>query len=259
MGKARTCVECGTRYLINAKGRAARYCGAACRTRGQSLQTSGSIYGLTVEQVREVRRVNACMICNSTDSGFESGIFAIDHCHELGIVRGALCQPCNLMLGNARDSIDVLLAAIKYLTKDHLAEPWNQGPRRVEVLRDRRDARLMDRLERTDKALSAAEERVKELETVLAAVDEDVSLVARRRARHADAVDRFIAIHFSPAPADSPPVPAGDIRRAWSAWAGGAQCPVTSLADALHVLGGVQRRSSSGRHWVGIALRAPAG
>ncbi|MFE5164710.1 endonuclease domain-containing protein [Streptomyces sp. NPDC056697] len=213
------------------------------------------MYGLTLEQVREVRRVNACMICKSTESGFESGIFAVDHCHDSGIVRGALCQPCNLMLGNARDNIDVLLAAVKYLAKDHLAESWNQGPKRDQVLQERREASLTDRLERANMALSASQGRVRELEAILAAVDEEITTPARRRARDADAVGSFIASHISLATPDSLPVPASELRKVWSAWAGGAQCPVSSLADALYKLGGAQRKTSTGRYWVGIALR----
>ncbi|MFJ9002454.1 endonuclease domain-containing protein [Streptomyces sp. NPDC102359] len=259
MGKMNSCLECGTRYLVNSKGRAARYCGDACRNRAISIQTTGSMYGLTVEQVQELRRIGACMICASTDSGFGSGIFAIDHCHESGVVRGALCQPCNLMLGNAKDSVDVLLAAIKYLTKNHEIEPWNQGPSRVEVMRDQQEARLVARLQQANKELMGYERRVKELEATLAAVDDDVHVAARRRARDADAVDRFIAAHISPCASDCPPLPVSEIRKAWATWAGGAPCPVTSMADALYKLGGTQRRSSKGRYWVGLTVSPSEG
>ncbi|WP_374203166.1 endonuclease domain-containing protein [Streptomyces sp. ST2-7A] len=254
MGKMRSCLECGTRYLANSKGRATLYCGDTCRNRAISIQTSGSIYGLTAEQVREIRRVEACMICESTDSGFESGIFAIDHCHDTDVVRGALCQSCNFLLGNARDSVDILLAAIKYLTKNHRGEPWNKGPSRVDVLRERKDTRLAGRIQRAEKELIESEQRIKELEAILSAVEEDIYVVARRRARDADAVDKFIAACMLPCPSDSPPVPVSDIRKAWAKWAGGAPCPVASMADALRKLGGTQRRSAKGRYWVGITM-----
>jgi len=39
----------------------------------------------------------------------------IDHDHNTGIVRGLLCDKCNHLLGNATDSIKILLGAIKYL------------------------------------------------------------------------------------------------------------------------------------------------
>ncbi|WP_416520462.1 endonuclease domain-containing protein [Streptomyces achromogenes] len=259
MGKTNACAECGGRYRVDSKRRPARYCGEACRSRAFSIQTTGSMYDLTIEQVRELRKIGACMICGSTDSGFESGVFAIDHCHESSVARGALCRPCNLMLGNAKDNIDVLLAAIKYLTKDHESEPWNQGPSRSDVMREREDSRLTARLGQVSKELNKSEMRVKELEATLAAVDEDVQVAARRRARDANAVESFIAAHISPCPSGRPPLPVSEIRKAWATWAGGAPCPVTSMADAIYKLGGTQGRSSKGRHWVGIALIPPAG
>ncbi|MFE0091245.1 endonuclease domain-containing protein [Streptomyces sp. NPDC058992] len=214
------------------------------------------MYGLTLEQTRVVRAVGACMICSSTVSGFESGIFAVDHCHDSGVVRGVLCQSCNFLLGNARDEVDVLLAAIKYLLKDHATEPWNQGKRRREMVAERKEQRLTARLERTESALETAERRVKELEAVLAEVAEDTAVAAWRRARDADAVERFIGELISPAPRGSSRIQASALRTAWTDWAGGASCPVQSLHEALHKLGGVQRRSSTGRYWDGIALRS---
>lgn len=41
--------------------------------------------------------------------------FHIDHDHDTGVVRGLLCNLCNLLLGHARDQQDVLRAAIEYL------------------------------------------------------------------------------------------------------------------------------------------------
>jgi len=39
----------------------------------------------------------------------------IDHDHISGLVRGILCSSCNLMLGHAEDSTEVLMSAAKYL------------------------------------------------------------------------------------------------------------------------------------------------
>ncbi|MFD5198890.1 endonuclease domain-containing protein [Streptomyces sp. NPDC058375] len=58
----------------------------------QALQTTASRYGLTPEQVRVVRAVDACMICASAVSGFKSDTFAVDHCHGSGVVRGPLTE-----------------------------------------------------------------------------------------------------------------------------------------------------------------------
>ena len=42
---------------------------------------------------------------------------SVDHDHKTGKVRGLLCNSCNHMLGAARDSQKVLLAAAEYLTQ----------------------------------------------------------------------------------------------------------------------------------------------
>lgn len=39
----------------------------------------------------------------------------IDHCHLSNKVRGLLCHPCNLLLGNARDNPEILRWAADYL------------------------------------------------------------------------------------------------------------------------------------------------
>jgi hypothetical protein len=40
----------------------------------------------------------------------------IDHCHTTGKVRGILCKPCNIGIGEFKDSVDRLQKAIDYLT-----------------------------------------------------------------------------------------------------------------------------------------------
>lgn len=54
----------------------------------------------------------ACKICREPPTKVS---LHVDHCHSTGRVRGLLCSKCNLMLGNARDSRAVLLAAVAYL------------------------------------------------------------------------------------------------------------------------------------------------
>ncbi|MFE5770899.1 endonuclease domain-containing protein [Streptomyces sp. NPDC056485] len=251
--RTKDCRECGVPFVPSGP---ARYCGEGCRSEVQARQVTAGLYGLTLEQVRAVRAVGACMICSSTVSGFESGVFAVDHCHDSGVVRGLLCQACNFLLGNARDNVDVLFGAIKYLLKDHSAEPWNQGTSRAEVLAERKEQRISARLERAESDLETAERRVKELEAVLSEVAEETAFAARRRARDADTVERFVGEFISPAAPGGSPIAASALRAAWADWTAGASCPVQSLHDALHKLGGVERRSAAGKYWVGIALRS---
>ena len=41
---------------------------------------------------------------------------SIDHDHATGLIRGALCWPCNKLLGFAKDSIERLTQSISYLS-----------------------------------------------------------------------------------------------------------------------------------------------
>jgi hypothetical protein len=57
----------------------------------------------------------SCKICKTHESNLKRKLF-VDHCHTTGSVRGLLCQSCNTMIGNAKDNILVLQAAINYLS-----------------------------------------------------------------------------------------------------------------------------------------------
>jgi hypothetical protein len=41
----------------------------------------------------------------------------LDHNHTTNIIRGCLCSACNLALGHAKDSVSIMLSAIKYLQR----------------------------------------------------------------------------------------------------------------------------------------------
>jgi hypothetical protein len=90
-------------------------------------------YGLTVEQYLQLLAAQSglCAICleperkgrsiKSHRAGKpftqEKGRLAIDHCHHSQQVRGLLCGNCNAVLGHAKDSIEILKAAITYLER----------------------------------------------------------------------------------------------------------------------------------------------
>jgi hypothetical protein len=72
-------------------------------------------YGLSVEQYNELlaQQKNSCLICNEVFTRTPH----IDHCHTTGMVRGLLCNLCNVGLGAFRDEETYLNNAIKYLRR----------------------------------------------------------------------------------------------------------------------------------------------
>lgn len=52
-----------------------------------------------------------CKICNTTSTK----PLSVDHCHSTGKIRGLLCNPCNMGIGQFKDSIVRLKNAISYL------------------------------------------------------------------------------------------------------------------------------------------------
>lgn len=63
---------------------------------------------------REVRVGRPCPAhCEICGAGDKQMVY--DHCHQSGVFRGWICQPCNLALGFVRDSPDHLRKLIAYL------------------------------------------------------------------------------------------------------------------------------------------------
>jgi Recombination endonuclease VII len=74
-------------------------------------------YGVTVEEYDAIfaSQGNLCAICKSDKSHGRSRTFPVDHCHNSSVVRGILCNRCNMMLGYCLDNPEVLRAAADYL------------------------------------------------------------------------------------------------------------------------------------------------
>jgi hypothetical protein len=78
-----------------------------------SLRTK---YGITlIERDAIIAAQGACPTCGNTDPGPRG--WHVDHCHATGKVRGILCAQCNIALGNARESSEVLRRLADYLDK----------------------------------------------------------------------------------------------------------------------------------------------
>lgn len=100
-----------------AKRHKVRYSEAPDRYRGYHYKHR---YGLTREQVLEMHKQQgeACAICATAvplSGASRNDLAVVDHCHATGKVRGLLCHRCNLLLGGARDRVETLQSAIRYL------------------------------------------------------------------------------------------------------------------------------------------------
>lgn len=74
-----------------------------------------SVYGLRpggYEALLEIQQ-GKCAICRRATG--KARRLSVDHDHANGNVRGALCRPCNTMLGHGRDQIDFFRRAADYL------------------------------------------------------------------------------------------------------------------------------------------------
>ncbi|MFF1540455.1 endonuclease VII domain-containing protein [Microbacterium sp. NPDC058269] len=76
-------------------------------------------YGITHEEYDRMldEQDGRCGGCGKTTDENDGRLFAVDHDHATGSVRGLLCSPCNLALGNARDSATTLRSLIAYLER----------------------------------------------------------------------------------------------------------------------------------------------
>lgn len=76
-------------------------------------------FGITLEDYNTMleRQGHKCFTCGcGVDSPrVKQKNFCVDHDHKTGKVRKILCDSCNLILGNANDSISLLEKCIKYL------------------------------------------------------------------------------------------------------------------------------------------------
>jgi hypothetical protein len=81
----------------------------------QSCSNRWCRYGITLDICEQIliNQNGKCAICNT----ILNNKFVIDHCHTTGVVRGLLCNDCNLGLGKFNDDIARLSKAVEYLSK----------------------------------------------------------------------------------------------------------------------------------------------
>lgn len=87
-----------------------------------SLKQSTSRYGITVDDYKDLQEKcnNKCQICGQEETKKHKNgkvhNLSIDHCHVTSKIRGLLCSQCNRGLGHFKDSTDLLLNAVSYLS-----------------------------------------------------------------------------------------------------------------------------------------------
>jgi hypothetical protein len=74
-----------------------------------------SLYGLSQQRYLTLLSCQdgLCAICGKTNTNGK--YLSVDHDHSTGEVRALLCNPCNLMIGNARENTETLRRAALYL------------------------------------------------------------------------------------------------------------------------------------------------
>jgi hypothetical protein len=82
-----------------------------------------AVFGLTMAQYNAILKSQngRCAICGrkprGTDRYRRGRSLAVDHDHKTKRVRGLLCDMCNRALGQFRDSVKIVRAALAYLIK----------------------------------------------------------------------------------------------------------------------------------------------
>jgi len=87
-----------------------------CSKRIATEWQRANLYGITPDEKAAIlcKQDNKCSICKIPFHNTRHT--HVDHNHKTGKVRGILCNHCNHLLGNAKDTIEVLENAITYLT-----------------------------------------------------------------------------------------------------------------------------------------------
>ena len=68
-----------------------------------------SFHGLTAQEAQMMKNNASCEICGNKDS------LRIDHDHTTGVIRGVLCNNCNVALGLMLDNPETMRRAADYL------------------------------------------------------------------------------------------------------------------------------------------------
>ena len=83
---------------------------------GASARKAAEKYDITIGEAVYFHLVPCCQACGNP---LGQGDHRIDHCHDLGHVRGVLCHPCNVACaGPSDDAARRLAGCVEYLARD---------------------------------------------------------------------------------------------------------------------------------------------
>lgn len=79
-------------------------------------------YNITLVEYNKMvdNQQNSCAICGCSGEKCKYKQLSVDHNHSTGIVRGLLCNRCNMALGLIDDSIETAKSIIMYLSRGEL-------------------------------------------------------------------------------------------------------------------------------------------
>ena len=113
----KACIVCETPFSkeVGPNAKRTKYCSRKCHDTAKRVNR----YGMTFQDLNNrIKDQNGkCLICKREFSNMLPKNINIDHDHETGEVRGILCVNCNQGLGQFREDVESLKAAIEYLNK----------------------------------------------------------------------------------------------------------------------------------------------
>jgi len=105
-----SCSQCGDNTPLRSRKHGTRW---SCRNQDQRGAHGGDEKKAWIRHREDLvkRQGGLCAIC------LKLKLLVLDHDHNTGLKRSALCRTCNLGLGMFKEDISLLQAAISYLKK----------------------------------------------------------------------------------------------------------------------------------------------
>ena len=104
---------------------------AAKQTRVRSLIRTYGI-GLHEYDLMFTEQKGKCACCGTHQNELTRNL-AVDHDHDTGLIRGLLCNHCNMAIGILGDNIEGLMKALNYLEKHELTKERKTNEHVVQV------------------------------------------------------------------------------------------------------------------------------